>query len=201
MRALRAFFLIAGVLASQPKEPSLADALALMQSNDLAGAVKLLESITAREPKNGRAWRNLGLAHDRLKDPEHAIAAYRQALDVQPETVAPTYNIAVDYALLKNSDLMFEWLAKAKATKRIDMSQAAEAPELAAYKSDPRFAAILPQPSDFENPFVETVQIIREWRGEAANDQFGWIARAIGDVDGDGVADFVTSAPTSNAGG
>ena len=201
MRALRAFFLIIGVLASQSKEPSLADALALMQSNDLAGAVKMLESITHREPKNGRAWRNLGLAYDRLKDPERAIAAYRHALEVQPEMVAPTYSIAIDYALLKNSDLAFEWLAKAKATKRIDMSQAAEAPELAAYKSDPRFAAMLPQPSDFENPFVEPVQVLREWRGEAANDQFGWIARAIGDVDGDGVPDFVTSAPSSNVGG
>jgi hypothetical protein len=41
---------------------------------------------------------------------------------------------------------------------------------------------------------------LREWRGEAANDQFGWIARDIGDVDGDGVDDMVTSAPT-HAGG
>ncbi len=53
----------------------------------------------------------------------------------------------------------------------------------------------------FENPFVEPVKILREWDGEAANDQFGWIARNIGDVDGDGVADMVTSAPTSNGGG
>ncbi len=43
--------------------------------------------------------------------------------------------------------------------------------------------------------------ILREWRGEAANDQFGWIARNIGDVDGDGVADVVISAPTHGAGG
>jgi hypothetical protein len=48
---------------------------------------------------------------------------------------------------------------------------------------------------------VEPVTILREWDGEAANDQFGWIARNIGDVDGDGVADLVTSAPTSGAAG
>ncbi|HUI59361.1 MAG TPA: FG-GAP-like repeat-containing protein [Steroidobacteraceae bacterium] len=49
--------------------------------------------------------------------------------------------------------------------------------------------------------FVESVRVLHEWRGEAANDQFGWIARSIGDVDGDGVPDFVTSAPThANAG-
>lgn len=58
-----------------------------------------------------------------------------------------------------------------------------------------------PKPEDFQHPFVEKVKIVREWDGEAAGDQFGWIARNIGDVDGDRIPDFVTSAPTSNAGG
>ena len=47
-----------------------------------------------------------------------------------------------------------------------------------------------------ESPFVEAVQILREWHGEASEDQFGWIARNIGDVDDDGIPDIVTSAPT-----
>src|SRR5437879_13013746 len=64
-----------------------------------------------------------------------------------------------------------------------------------------RFAALLPTAREFEHPFVEPVIIIREWRGEAANDQFGWIARNIGDVDGDSVSDVVISAPTHGAGG
>ena len=38
----------------------------------------------------------------------------------------------------------------------------------------PRAAA---EAEDFAQPFVETVKVIREWDGEAANDQFGWIAR------------------------
>src|SRR5262249_9124485 len=63
------------------------------------------------------------------------------------------------------------------------------------------FKALLPQPADFADPFVEDVKVIREWDGEGAGDQFGWIARSIGDVDGDGAADFVTSAPTKNVGG
>lgn len=201
MRILLFILLLAGLLASQPAPPSLQDALALLQSNDLAGAAKMLDSITKRDPANGRAWRNLGLAYDRLNDPQHAIEAYRHALDAQPDMVGPMYSIGIDYAVAKNLDSAFEWLAKAKATRKIDMSQAAEAAALAPYKSDPRFAKILPEPRDFENPFVEPVHIIREWDGEAANDQFGWIARDIGDVDGDGVTDFVTSAPTSNAGG
>ena len=81
------------------------------------------------------------------------------------------------------------------------MTQIGEEPKLASLKSDPRFAALLPVRKDFDDPFVENVKIIREWDGEAANDQFGWIARNIGDVDGDGVPDVVTSAPTKQNGG
>ncbi len=51
-----------------------------------------------------------------------------------------------------------------------------------------------------DSPFLEDVQILHEWRGEGAEDQFGWIARPIGDVDGDGRTDFVTSAPTHGGG-
>ena len=56
-------------------------------------------------------------------------------------------------------------------------------------------------PSDFANPFVEKVKVIREFDGDSAGDQFGWIARSIGDVDHDGVTDFVTSAPTRGSRG
>jgi len=37
--------------------------------------------------------------------------------------------------------------------------------------------------------------------GEMPGDQFGWVANPIGDVTGDGVSDFVTTAPTNDAGG
>ena len=101
----------------------------------------------------------------------------------------------------QDKDQSFAWLAKAKATQKIDMTELGVAPEAASLKSDPRFVPLLPVRKDFDNPFVEPVTILREWDGEAANDQFGWIARNIGDVDGDGVPDVVTSAPTNNAGG
>jgi hypothetical protein len=52
-----------------------------------------------------------------------------------------------------------------------------------------------PQEAEFTKPFVEETKILAEWDGEAANDQFGWIGRAAGDLDGDGVTDFVTCAP------
>ncbi len=53
-----------------------------------------------------------------------------------------------------------------------------------------------PPPPDWSKPFLEEdAVILHEWRGENANDQFGWVADDAGDVDGDGVNDVVTSAP------
>ncbi|HXS98189.1 MAG TPA: FG-GAP-like repeat-containing protein [Candidatus Limnocylindrales bacterium] len=195
-------FFAAILLLAAPTDPTLADALALLQSGNAAGAAKLLEVIVKQDPANGRAWRNLGVAYDRTKDLDHAIAAYRHALEVQPEMIAPLLNIAIDYGAKHDTTAALEWLAKAKATHKLDLTQAEVAPEFAAMRSDPHFTALLPRPADFDNPFVERVKIIREWDGEAGGDQFGWIARPIGDVDGDGVSDFVTSAPShgENAG-
>jgi len=42
---------------------------------------------------------------------------------------------------------------------------------------------------------------LRTLTGEAVGDQFGWLTENIGDLNGDGIADFVTTAPTNNAGG
>src|SRR5579872_5505566 len=89
---------LTGLLVSQQPEPTLAEALARMQAGDFPAAAKMLESVTRREPQNGRAWRNLGAAYDQLKDPDHAIEAYRHALEVQPAMIGPTYSIAISYA-------------------------------------------------------------------------------------------------------
>ncbi len=173
---------------------SLGEALGRLQANDFAGAAQMLEEIVRREPQNGRAWRNLGLAYDNLKEFDRAIGAYQHALEVQPAMVAPIFAIAVDYASKGDTDRAVEWLGKAKATHKIDMTQAEVAPALAPIKSDPRFREMMPGRADFDHPFVEDVKILGEWDGESANDQFGWIARPID------ATNFVTSAPTRDNG-
>jgi len=182
-----------------PAEPTLAAAMARMQANDPAGAARILEEVTRREPSNGRAWRNLATAYQATKDYAKAIAACQRALDVEPAVPTPMYQLGILYALQQQPDRAFEWLARARATKKIDMTQAAAAAELEPFRKDPRYLGLLPVRADFDAPFVEDVKILREWDGEAANDQFGWIARGIGDVDGDRVPDVVTSAPTAAA--
>src|SRR5512133_1637881 len=74
--------------SSQPRptiaEPTLAAAVARLQANDSEGAAKILEQVTTLEPRNGRAWRNLALAYQNLKDWDRAISADQHALDVDP---------------------------------------------------------------------------------------------------------------------
>jgi hypothetical protein len=181
--------------------PSLVDAVARLRAGDAKSAAELLGGVVAREPGNGAAWRALGHARQRLGQLDPAIEAFRRALDVDPEVPSPLYNLGVLYGAKHEVDHAFEWLARARASRRVDMTQAEVAPELATLRSDARFAALLPTPRDFESPFVEDTKVLREWDGESMNDQFGWIARNIGDVDGDGVPDIVTSAPTWSGGG
>ena len=180
--------------ATQPAPPPGIPEALQVQPKDPGAAAKILEGVTAREPGNARAWRLLGAARHQHKDYERAIEAYQKALAIQADPTA-TYNLAASYARLKESDRAFDWLAKAKATKQVDMSFVPVDPDFADLKDDARIAALLPAKSDFARPFIEDVRIVHEWQGERANDQFGWIARGIGDVDADGINEFATSAP------
>jgi len=202
-KACLVVFLLIGLgCSSQPKpappEPTLSAGVARLQANDSQGAAKILEQVTTHEPNNGLAWRSLALAYQNLKDWDRAISANQHALDVESSVPTPLFNLGVLYAQKGDRDQAFAWLTKAKGTRKIDMTQVEATPELGALENDPRFRSLLPSRSDFDNPFVEPAKIIREWDGEKPNDQFGWIARNIGDVDGDGVPDVVTSAPTSS---
>lgn len=42
---------------------------------------------------------------------------------------------------------------------------------------------------------VPGLRVLHDWRGDAAGEQFGWVARNAGDVDGDGFDDVIASAP------
>jgi len=179
----------------------LAAAAGLINAGQFANAEKILEELRRADPANIQVLRLLGRAYQRNKQPDQALEVMQSILDKQPDAPQELYGIGIVHAEKHEIDAAFEWLGKAQATRRIDMTMIQVDPNMAGLHDDPRFAALLPKPEDFANPFVENVKIIREWVGEKANDQFGWIARSLGDVDGDGVTDFVTSAPTHNAGG
>lgn len=188
----------ASSLAPNPQDAAarLAAANSAFQKMDYEGALALLQPAMPSLQRNGRAWRLTGLANLRLYKSTEAIKAYRQALALDPMDAQAQFYLGVTYAQQQQIPDALRWLRRAKATHRFDMTQLTVETDLTALRSDYRFGALMPTPADFDHPFVEAVNIIHEWDGEEAEDQFGWIARVIGDVDGDGYNDFVTSAPT-----
>jgi len=201
MHRLTPLILLFLAVAATAQQPGVPEAFAKLQANDAAGAVTILEPLVTREPANARALRLLGAAYIKTKQYDQAIAILEKSLVIEPNFPAALYNLGAAHARRGENDLALEWLAKAKATKRMDMSGIEVDDDLASLKNDPRFHALLPTAAEFASPFVEQVKIIREFDGESTNDQFGWIARSIGDVDHDKASDFVTSAPTKTING
>jgi hypothetical protein len=187
--------------AAADSDARLPQAGRLLQTGKAEEAAKLLEDIVKAHPANTSALRLLGDARLRLGKPDDALAAYEKVLAIEPDSPRALFGVAAAHARRGEADAAFVWLGKAKATRKLDMTPLQSDKNFDALRSDSRYAALLPTPEDFRNPFVEDVKLIREWDGEGANDQFGWIARSVGDVDGDGVPDFVTSAPTKAIGG
>jgi hypothetical protein len=185
----------------RPESPALITAMERLQSGDAASAMPMLEAVTRDEPRSAEAWRSLGAAYRQLKMIDKAITAYENALRIDRDAPQSLYMLGILYAAKGNTEQAFKWLRRARATHRYDMTQLSQDAEARDLRGDPRYLNLLPKREEFEHPFVESVKVLREWRGEAPNDQFGWIARNIGDVDGDGINDIVTSAPTHGDGG
>ena len=182
--------------AEHVRASSLDQAMLEFRAGHTEQAAAQLQHLTAAEPRNAAAWRALGTTYLKLKQTAPAIAALHTARELEPAAARTLFQLGVAYAVSGDIDAAVAWLREAKATGRYDMTELSVDDRLAALRADAHFTELLPRAQDFEHPFVEPVKIIREWRGEAAGDQFGWIARPIGDVDGDGVVDIVTSAPT-----
>lgn len=173
-------------------------AQALVQAKDYDGAIKILEEFLkaqADQPRPG-AWSVLGTAYRFKGDYEKALRAYAKAMTSPQFAQQSRYNSACVYALKNDKEAAFKLLRELRDSGAFDMSLILSDDDLKNLRSDTRFDKLITRPEEFANPFVEKVKIIHEWVGEARGDQFGWIARRIGDVDGDGVNDFVTSAPT-----
>ena len=189
--------------AQGPPEPApgIPAAMGHFYRGDAAGAAKILEGVTAATPGNANAWRLLALCYRTTGDLDRSMSAYQTAIALEPNSPAAIFNLAGLFALRGSTDDAFALLARAKATHNYDMTQLEVDTSYASLRHDARYAPLLPTAKDFANPFVEDVKVIREIDGDSTGDQFGWIARSIGDVDHDGVADFVTSAPTANIGG
>ncbi len=176
--------------------PEVTTAQQLFQARDYDGTIKTLEDFIQRNPQTSVGWMLLGNAYRQTGKLDKALEMHLKAASIRPTRWLGTFNAAVIAALKNDKDKSFELLMALRQGGSYDMDLVQSNDDLASLRSDPRFAKLMPKPEDFANPFVEKVKILHEWTGENKNDQFGWIARSIGDVDGDKVKDLVTSAPT-----
>jgi predicted negative regulator of RcsB-dependent stress response len=181
--------------------PEVTAAQAALQAGNADSAIRTLEGFFARNPTATAGRLLLGNAYARKGDLEKAVAAYERVTAPRPARLQALFSLAGIHARRGNADEAFKLLAQVKASGAFDMDLARTGADFASLRSDTRFASVMFAPDDFVKPFVEPVRVIHEWRGETKGDQFSWIARGIGDVDGDKVNDIVTSAPTFGANG
>ncbi len=179
--------------------PSLESALMALRAGDADRAAGILTTLSNETSGDARVWRALGSAQLQRHRPAAAVAAYRRSLTLDRDAPQVLFGLGAAYAAMHQRPEALHWLKLAHASHRFDMSEMTVNPHLAVYRDEPEFRELLPHEADFADAFVEPVHVIHEWRGEAAEDQFGWIARNIGDVDGDGINDVVVSAPTHGA--
>ncbi len=168
----------------------------LIAAKDFKGAIAILEPFIEKNPQRMGARNLLAGAYEQNGDTDKALEAYGKLTGHRQFGSQAIFSIGVIHAQRKEPTEALAAFQRLRDSGSFDMDLLGSDERLAELRKDARFAKLMPKASDFEKPFVETVKVIHELRGEAKGSQFGWIARRIGDVDGDKVEDWTTSAPT-----
>lgn len=173
--------------------PKLTEAQQLITQQKFREAIPLLRDVLQAQPLFGPAWISLAAAHRALGASDSAVAAYEQAIKRPGVARQANVQLLTLYVDLNRLDDAARVFALVK-TSGVDFTSVRANAQIEKLRGDARFATLFPATTEFAKPFVENARIIHEWRGEVAGDEFGWIARGIGDVDKDGVTDVAASA-------
>ncbi len=178
---------------AQPPADTLTAVRRLNGQKRSAEALLLIEPFVRSHADSAIGWFALGNTHRLLGHLGPAAEALTKATTMPATAPQAAMALFSMYADSGRADDAFAWFNRMRG--KIDLSSIAARSDLARLHDDPRFAGLFPDRIRFNPPFVEKdVRIIHEWRGERAGDEFGWIARPVGDVDGDKVTDVVISA-------
>lgn len=169
---------------------------ALVRAGKFSEGEQALRELLQGAPNNGPAWMLLGHALYGQKRYGEALPAFEKASSSPNLASRAAYSAGCMAALIGETDLAFSWLTRAVAAGFADGPLLASDTDLNSIRSDPRFGALLPPMLEGSEAFVEKPRVLHTFIGEAGGDQFGWVVRNVGDLDGDGVMDFATSAPT-----
>ena len=89
-------------VVENPVSPQVEQAEAAIEKNDYAAAEPLLSQAVAANPKDHRAWYDLGFVYSATQRGAEAIAAYRKAVAAKPDVFES--NLALGLALLAAGD-------------------------------------------------------------------------------------------------
>ena len=128
-------------LAPTAPDPLITRADSLSRNKDYAGAAKLLEQLTQRQPDQFPIWVRLGIARQLGGDRTAAKAAYAQAIKLGAGQTAK-YNIGTLFALEGMPDSAFYWLNESVKAGFSGEQQLANDPDLASLRKDARYAAL-----------------------------------------------------------
>jgi hypothetical protein len=203
---LRPLFIVAllltpGRLDAQGVPAAVAAAQRQLAAGHADSAVVTLEAFYRGSPNAQVGRLLLANAYRQNGDLDRALSAFEAVTQPRPARVQALFGMASIHAVRNAPDDAFRLLAQLKESGAFDMDLVRASKDFEPFRSDPRFERSMFRPEDFRHPFVEPVRVIHEWVGETKGDQFSWIARGIGDVDGDRVNDLVTSAPSYGAAG
>ena len=72
---------------SKPADPSYAQAKAMIEARNYAGAMPLLQQVVVRDPKNADAYNLMGYATRKSGDANGSLQYYNQALTIDPKHI------------------------------------------------------------------------------------------------------------------
>ncbi len=101
---------------------------------------KGLAELTAREPRNGRAWINLGIVRQKAGKLDGAAEAYERAMGLGLVPIA-AYNLATVHARRGDADKAFNALDQATKNGFARLDDVKSDPDLASLRAHPRWAA------------------------------------------------------------
>lgn len=193
-------FLFAPLQAQAP-DANLQKGQQLLSAGKPAEAEAPLRAAVKSSATNPRAWALLGQSLHAQEKWEEALEVYAKLVTFPKFAANGHYNSACVHAVEGRKDEAFASLARAVAAGFQNHHLLATDAELESLRADPRFAKVLPPFLEGPEAFVEKPRILHTFVGEAAGDEFGWVARSMGDLDGDGVQDFASTAPGHFVGG
>lgn len=176
--------------------PEVSAGVTALQEQDWVAAAKVFRARVDANPKEAQSWYRLGLALHEQSKWRAALEAQTQAAGFPPTARMGSYQAARACGRLGQVDEGLSWLQKAVSLGWGHRANLASEPDLEALRVDKRFASLLPPLLEGAELFAEKPEVLHTLVGEAGGDQFGWVARVVGDLDGDGAMDFAATAPT-----